>query len=134
MLDEIIRKSDKDEMFRQYYSPYLSDEHFRSNLKEYGEKSLMMSRWSELVQYIIQNKVKIGIYQMFHSLFSHKNPKAIFEKNEVWKTRRSKVRTLNILDETYFALVAEHKLSTFIAREQEKFNLRTMRKRMYRLF
>ncbi len=38
------------------------------------------------------------------------------------------------MDETYFALVAEHKLSTFVAREQEKFNLRSMRSSNFCLF
>lgn len=44
MLDEIIQKSDKDEMYLQYYSPYLADQKFRMNLKEYGEKSEMLER------------------------------------------------------------------------------------------
>ena len=47
LLDKIISKSGKDEMYRQYYSLFIADEIFRKNLKEYGEKSLMLSRWSE---------------------------------------------------------------------------------------
>ena len=71
---------------------------------------------------------------MINSLFNAKIPKEIFKKNNQWKKPKEKRRTLNILDETYFALVAEHRLSTFVAREQEIYNLRTTRRRNYRLF
>lgn len=131
-LKAIMMPKDANEVDKKFYSPYIADEHFRKNCNEYHEQKEMMKRLSELAEFVIQNELKIGIYQLTNALFSNYKPAWIFRNNPKWQSKHQLNRSLQILDMIYYCLVSRKKMSTFIAREQEMFNFRTLRRKCFR--
>ena len=119
----------ENEILRNYYVFYWKD---FENLDEYEEsKRGLLARLKQVVNFVYEKRIRIGIYAVANFLFNKENPEIYFRNYKATNDKHDIVRTWRILDDFYFCIMANHRFSTYIAMKQEMFNFRTERYKRY---
>lgn len=132
LIDVIINPKDKVHHFKMFFTP---------NYAKYKEtttvflhnKQILLERLHQISKLMLEKKFKAGIYQIAHSLFKNCSIKDYFKNNPRCSNQRESDRVWMILDLLYYGIMAEHRFSTLIAKEQLLFGLRTMRKTGFKI-
>ena len=127
--DALDSTNAENEILKKYYVFYWKD---FNELNEYEEsKRGLLARLKQVVNFVYERKVRIGIYSVTNFLFSKENPNIYFRNYKPTNDKYDMVRTWRILDDLYFCIMANHRFSTYIAMRQEMFNFRTERYKRY---
>lgn len=123
-------------IFNKFLCPYLATNEniVNPNGKLTAIQLSLLEKLKEGAKYILNNDVKVGIYQMSNFLFSNKSATTYFMKNVKCLKQRERNRTWMVLDIMYYGITAEKRLSTLIFQEQEKYMNKTLRKKCYKIF
>lgn len=127
LLDNIITPKDKKHHFKMFFTPNFAKYNNTTTVFLHN-KQILLNKLHELAKLMLEKRFKAGIYQIAHSLFQNRNMREYFKHNPICKRQKESDRVWMILDLIYFGIMAEHRFSTLIAKEQLQYGLRTMRK------